>query len=432
LQLNKAKMRLTVLLRSVSQALNRKIDSYSHYRPIALNLQQLLNFAKEGGQLESYTYLQKELLVRLANTMKEIECLPAVLQCTSSLKTVKSWFSESFSELLEFENAPPTEENFQRFTEAIKKIYYRHMHVVETVAEGIIDIVNYSKKQHLIIEKHLNYFLNRFYLMRISNRMLINQHIMRFAKLENDAKHTCDRIDPECDVAGVLEEAYCNAKFLCEQNYRMAPELKIIERNLDDEGQPIRIAYIPSHLFHITFELLKNALRAVVEHHGNKGTDSELPPVQVTIYKGKVDLSLKIHDEGGGIPRMSMDKLFAYHYTTAPKPVDRCPMAGLGYGLPLSRLYAWYFHGDMTVVSFEGFGTDACIYLKALAENANELLPLFNPAAKKFYENTSHSPWIRSPGHDIVDSGQNVRPYAKQRKTGFRNDNEIALIFNSS
>ncbi|OUC42610.1 ATPase/histidine kinase/DNA gyrase B/HSP90 domain protein [Trichinella nativa] len=370
LQLNKAKMRLTVLLRSVSQGLHRKIDSYSHYRPIALNLQQLLNFAKEGGQLESYTYLQKELLVRFANTMKEIECLPAVLQCTSSLKTVKSWFSESFSEL---------------FTEAIKKIYYRHMHVVETVAEGIMDIVNYSEKQHLVFEKHLNYFLNRFYLMRI---------IMRFAKLKNDGKHTCDRIDPDCDVAGVLEEAYGNAKFL-----------------LEDEGKPIRIAYIPSHLFHITFELLKNALRAVVEHYGNKGTDSELPPVQVTIYKGKVDLSLKIHDEGGGIPRMAMDKLFAYHYTTAPKPVDRCPMAGLGYGLPLSRLYAWYFHGDMTVVSFEGFGTDACIYLKALAENANELLPLFNPAAKKFYENTSHSPWIRSPGHDIVDSGQNVRPY---------------------
>ncbi|KAL1232905.1 [Pyruvate dehydrogenase (acetyl-transferring)] kinase [Trichinella spiralis] len=244
--------------------------------------------------------------------------------------------------------------------------------------------------------------------MRISNRMLINQHIMRFAKLKNDGKHTCDRIDPDCDVAGVLEEAYGNAKFLCEQNYLMVPELKIIERNLEDEGKPIRIAYIPSHLFHITFELLKNALRAVVEHHGNKGTDSELPPVQVTIYKGKVDLSLKIHDEGGGIPRMAMDKLFAYHYTTAPKPVDRCPMAGLGYGLPLSRLYAWYFHGDMTVVSFEGFGTDACIYLKALAENANELLPLFNPAAKKFYENTSHSPWIRSPGHDIVDSGQNL------------------------
>ncbi|KRY08572.1 [Pyruvate dehydrogenase (acetyl-transferring)] kinase, mitochondrial [Trichinella patagoniensis] len=431
LQLNKAKMRLTVLLRSVSQGLHRKIDSYSHYRPIALNLQQLLNFAKEGGQLESYTYLQKELLVRFANTMKEIECLPAVLQCTSSLKTVKSWFSESFSEL---------------FTEAIKKIYYRHMHVVETVAEGIMDIVNYSEKQHLVFEKHLNYFLNRFYLMRISNRMLINQHIMRFAKLKNDGKHTCDRIDPDCDVAGVLEEAYGNAKFLCEQNYLMAPELKIIERNckfflkyyiLEDEGKPIRIAYIPSHLFHITFELLKNALRAVVEHHGNKGTDSELPPVQVTIYKGKVDLSLKIHDEGGGIPRMAMDKLFAYHYTTAPKPVDRCPMAGLGYGLPLSRLYAWYFHGDMTVVSFEGFGTDACIYLKALAENANELLPLFNPAAKKFYENTSHSPWIRSPGHDIVDSGQNnskqvetLDKIAKRRKTSYRSDNEIALIFN--
>ncbi|KRY40241.1 Kinesin-like protein KIF14, partial [Trichinella spiralis] len=266
------------------------------------------SMAKEGGQLESYTYLQKELLVRFANTMKEIECLPA----------------------------------------------------------GIMDIVNHSEKQHLVFEKHLNYFLNRFYLMRI---------IMRFAKLKNDGKHTCDRIDPDCDVAGVLE--------------------------VEDEGKPIRIAYIPSHLFHITFELLKNALRAVVEHHGNKGTDSELPPVQVTIYKGKVDLSLKIHDEGGGIPRMAMDKLFAYHYTTAPKPVDRCPMAGLGYGLPLSRLYAWYFHGDMTVVSFEGFGTDACIYLKRFFP------PLSTPdLPKKFFSNP-----FSECREKVTSASKNGKPY---------------------
>merc|ERR1719350_25955 len=80
-------------------------------------------------------------------------------------------------------------------------------------------------------------------------------------------------------------------------------------------------------------------------------------------------------------------KIFNYMYSTAPKVVlptsggsyggglaaAQLPMHGLGYGLPLSRLYARYFMGDIKLASVDGFGTDTYIYLQRISSMAGEL-----------------------------------------------------------
>ncbi len=68
-------------------------------------------------------------------------------------------------------------------------------------------------------------------------------------------------------------------------------------------------------------------------------------------------------------------------FSTAPRPSKdspRTPLAGFGFGLPLSRLYARYLHGDLTLSGCEGHGTDAVVYLKTRPEDKLELLPVFN------------------------------------------------------
>lgn len=96
-----------------------------------------------------------------------------------------------------------------------------------------------------------------------------------------------------------------------------------------EKGEPIRIVYVPSHLYHILFELFKNSMRAVMETHQDSGN---IPPIKVTIVKGKEDISVKITDRGGGIARSQVDQLFKYMYSTAPQPsksdMHTVPLAG--------------------------------------------------------------------------------------------------------
>lgn len=98
-----------------------------------------------------------------------------------------------------------------------------------------------------------------------------------------------------------------------------------------------------------------------------------------------MDSHAQVSDEGGGIPRSGLPKIWTYLYTTANSPLMEMDasaegsdgpaiLAGYGYGLPISRLYARYFGGDLQIISMEGYGTDAYLHLNRLG-NVQEPLP---------------------------------------------------------
>ncbi|KAA8581210.1 hypothetical protein FQN60_002791 [Etheostoma spectabile] len=341
----------------------KHIEHFSKFSPSPLSMKQFLDFGSSNAcEKTSFVFLRQELPVRLSNIMKEINLLPDKLLTTPSVQTVQSC---DITELMTsgYLHVLP------RFVDALVTIRNRHNDVVPTMAEGIIEYKEVFP-QDPMTNQNIQYFLDRFYMSRISIRMLINQHTLIFDGTLNPVHpNTIGSIDPHCQVGDVVQDAFNSAKMLCEQYYLRSPDLVLQEICVKEKSYPISIEYVPSHLYHMLFELFKNAMRATIETHDNS---NNLPPIQVLVSLGDEDMSIKVSDKGGGVPFRKIENLFSYMYSTAP-----APHIGERTRPPL---------GDLQLYSMEGHGTDAVIYLKALSTDSIERLPVYNKTALKNYK----------------------------------------------
>ncbi|CAH0761506.1 unnamed protein product [Diatraea saccharalis] len=276
----------------------KMLDFYSQFNPSPLSIKQFIDFGLNACERKSFLFLRKELPVRLANIMKEIALLPDNLLRMPSVGMVNQWYERSFEEIIQFEKMDPEPPVLTQFCERLIHIRNRHADVVQTMAQGVLEL----KESHEVdvgTENSIQYFLDRFYMSRISIRMLINQHTLLFGEeqvsarqasvsgIGNGGRHI-GSIDPACDVVVVVRDAYENARFLCDRYYLASPDLELMQMGVASD-RPMPIVYVPSHLYHMLFELFKNAMRAVMEHH-----ESAPPPIQVNLINGKEDISVKV------------------------------------------------------------------------------------------------------------------------------------------
>jgi len=325
-------------------------------------------------------FLRREMPVRLAHRIRDLERVP-LMKDVKSVREVRDLYITSFLELEDFDpiiRTPLQEEDFSRHLE---NVYERHSKVLVQMARGAYEyrnLIRSKKEQEFELMEETHNFLDRFYLYRIGMRVLIGQYLaLRQPPVENYIGIVCSHTSPY----EIVKRAIDDAAFMCTRKYGDAPEV-IMSGRLD-----LTFPYVPTHLHYIMLELLKNSMRATVEWHG---VDAEFPPIKVIIADGNdnEDVVIKVSDEGGGIPRSNMKKIWSYLFTTADPTIQEdmvgdgqgdhstdSPLAGLGYGLPISRSYCRYFGGDLSIMSMEGYGTDAFLYLARLG-NTREPLPI--------------------------------------------------------
>ncbi|KAH7373243.1 hypothetical protein KP509_17G046100 [Ceratopteris richardii] len=341
-------------------------------RQTGVSLKHMMDFVPtQRNLLLSAQFLHKELPIRLAHRVLELENLPYGLTEKIPILQVRQWYIDSFRDLRSFPDIRNSQDEAS-FTNLLYQIKRRHADVISTMALGIREL-----KQDIgprigrddVPEVHQ--FMDRFFMSRIGIRMLIGQHVAMH--IPNQPPSYVGLISTKASPVEISRNAVEDAQVVCRRAYGDTPDVHIY-------GDPkFTFAYVPTHLHHMIFELVKNSLRAVLVRYMK--TSSDPPPIRVIVADGLEDVTIKISDEGGGIPRSGISKIWSYLYSTADTPSVSgnsrdmpSAMAGYGFGLPISRLHARYFGGDLQVMSMEGYGTDAYLHLTRLG-NVQEPLP---------------------------------------------------------
>ncbi|XP_062108910.1 pyruvate dehydrogenase (acetyl-transferring) kinase, mitochondrial [Humulus lupulus] len=364
-------------LEAFSKRLIEEVQKWGCMKQTGVSLRYMMEFGSKPTQrnlLISAQFLHKELPIRIARRAIELDSLPYGLSLKPAVLKVRDWYMDSFRDLRSFPEIKDANDE-KDFTQMIKAIKVRHNNVVPMMALGVQQLKKQLSPTRTPSQDlhEIHQFLDRFYMSRIGIRMLIGQHVELHNP--NPPPNCVGYIHTRMSPVEVARHASEDARCICLREYGSAPDINIY-------GDPdFTFPYVPTHLHLMVFELVKNSLRAVQERFLD--SDKVPPPIRIIVADGDEDVTIKVSDEGGGIPRSGLPKIFTYLYSTAKNPLDEhadlgtadtvVTMAGYGYGLPISRLYARYFGGDLQIISMEGYGTDAYLHLSRLGDSQEPL-----------------------------------------------------------
>ena len=376
----------------------------------------------ESSLLSSANFTLSLLPIRLARRIQALRNLPYIVVSNPNISRIYNNYLHSLSILLPYWNAASagqpiaTAQDEVEFTNVLAELVATHTDTIPILAKGFLECRRY------ISPIEVTRFLDEHLRARIGTRLVAEQHIaLHFSSQEHFAPEESPTPCPEHpSYIGVIDTALrpsmtvesC-AGFvadICELRYGSRPVLVL-------DGEPdTTFAFVPMHLEYIVTELLKNAFRATVETRScepvvvtiapepplkEQGANSnsipfiEPPTSDRGVFRADdirplddnaPGVTIRIRDRGGGISPDVLPNIWSYSFTTfsddddvpgsngsgdglnaiATASTGGSSIAGLGYGLPLSRAYAEYFGGGIAVQSLYGWGTDVYLRLKGV------------------------------------------------------------------
>jgi len=154
-------------------------------------------------------------------------------------------------------------------------------------------------------------------------------------------------------------------------------------------------SYIPIYLHYILLEILKNSCKATAIATLKSTSVSDpvgAKPISVVISSDDHRVAIRISDMAGGVPFDVGDRIwdFGFSGTSGADPSTATTLSGYSLGLPLSRLYARYLGGSLSIVAVARTFPKSS---QAFIRGGGNTLATWNITDQIIHE-LSHPPWV--------------------------------------
>ncbi|ODV58760.1 alpha-ketoacid dehydrogenase kinase family protein, partial [Ascoidea rubescens DSM 1968] len=373
---------------NIRHSLENIINNYSGKNVKQLSLNDLLEYGNNIDinelKIKYANITLNNLLILNAKRINRLRELPYFILLNPYISLSYNLYLKSFELLIKIGEITNINQ-IDEFLEKLNVFLTYHSNNIPTLSQGFKEILSYYPK-----DKASN-FLD----LHLRDRILMKLIALNYSYLINPPNSSnIGIIDLKLNINKIIQRCEEFVNDICQIKYFTGCKVEIISNNdeLDTDNSDnsdnaiantnndILFPFVYSNLEYCFTEILKNSFRAHIE---NK-VDSDIP-IQITIIKNyeitkdendptkitsKIPiLEVRIRDVGGGIQPDIEKHIYDFNFTTFKdydneNDFSERAVAGMGYGLGLSRNYIEMFGGSFKLQTYWGWGTDVYITVK--------------------------------------------------------------------
>ncbi|CUM65033.1 uncharacterized protein PRCAT00002652001 [Priceomyces carsonii] len=405
---------------------NQVLMEYLQKRPHPVSLRQLAGFGKTLTKqkiLSSANFVRLELPIRLAMRIRDLQTLPfGVVNNVHFAKIYESYY-HLFNAFRKIPTIKTLDDN-QKFCRTLSQMLDDHVFNLSNLMMGALEISIVSD----LSQEELDQFMSSILRSRISRRVIVEEHLSltenyKTSPYSSKPPDFIGEIFHQCRAADHLNIVGDLLKDSMMDGYHNKEHMPDLELHGDLNAT---CPFLVPHLHYLFGEILRNSFEATIKTHG-KDLSTKLPPIKILIIDSSNEIVFKISDFGGGMKHEEMKDIWSFKkkqdlakqylsnfhalpgLSILPDPMEltnssqsytlqilKEPILGrassiftkqstletlikrpheyrLGLGLPMCKVYADYWNGDLLMNSIQGYGTDTCLRLTKLGYYSNNI-----------------------------------------------------------